>query len=179
MILDPRQLSFLLDEIVLMSQSAELFDKFIRNKAKIAMETNPNAVATPENSKKKNDGLLHISELNRRMQELIGNYITLEEFYMAESVRKAIRMDEIVEDSMTSSVVDHVFFVFQQCTRRSLLCTNINAVCAVINIVVSVVNRDFLDSLQKLIQDQFNKFNGPTILNRSTAQESKISINVS
>lgn len=36
----------------------------------------------------KGDGLLHVSELNRKMQELIGNYILLEEYFMVESVKK-------------------------------------------------------------------------------------------
>lgn len=84
-------------------------------------------------------------------------------------------MDEPVEDNLTSTVVDHVFFVLQQCTRRSLLSSNMNALCAIINIVVSSLNRDYLEILQKSIQEQIGRLN--TLLNRS-AVESRISIHV-
>jgi hypothetical protein len=39
-------------------------------------------------TKYSSDGLLHVSELNRRMQELIGHFILMEEYFMVESVRK-------------------------------------------------------------------------------------------
>jgi hypothetical protein len=34
------------------------------------------------------DGLIHCSELNRSMQEMMGHYIKLEEYYMTQSVKK-------------------------------------------------------------------------------------------
>lgn len=34
------------------------------------------------------DGLIHCSELNRAMQEMMGHYVKLEEYYMMQSVKK-------------------------------------------------------------------------------------------
>ncbi len=45
------------------------------------------------------DGLLHVSELNRRMQELIGQYMLMEEYFMIESVKK---VNKIKEESILS-----------------------------------------------------------------------------
>ncbi len=36
------------------------------------------------------DGLIHCSELNRAMQEMMGHYVKLEEYYMLQSVKKVI-----------------------------------------------------------------------------------------
>jgi hypothetical protein len=43
---------------------------------------------------KPSDGLLHVSELNRRMQEILGHYILLEEHFMVESVKKVRKKKE-------------------------------------------------------------------------------------
>lgn len=190
-IIDPRQLSFLLDEIVTISQSAELYDRFIRSKSKAAMELtksteskekgteSPVVVSNTTIKKKPADGLLHVSELNRKMQELVGQYILLEEYYMSESVYKAVKMDEPIEDSLTSSIVDHVFFVFQQCTHRALLSTNVNAICAIVNILVNVLTKDYLDVLQRSIQDQISRSLSTTAsLLRSNTVDYKVNVNV-
>ncbi|PRP87064.1 oligomeric Golgi complex subunit 4-like [Planoprotostelium fungivorum] len=156
---DARDVAPILEEVVLMSQSAELFDQFLRRKAKDANDLQ--AAVDAENSeestepksnqvKKKTDGLLHVSELNRRMQEIIGFYMLLEEYFMSESVKKAIRLDSVVEDSLCSSAVDRMFFVFQKATQRALLSANLNAVCATINIVISILDRDVKEYLQTL-----------------------------
>jgi hypothetical protein len=75
-----------------------------------------NAQNAPKKEKLK-DGLLHVSELNRRMQEMIGQFVLLEDYFMVESVKKAIRMDEAVAESLTSSAVDHTFYVLQKSTQ--------------------------------------------------------------
>lgn len=101
---DPRDIAPLLDQIALMSQAAELFDRFIRNHSKVnfprflnrkeALEsakkvTKQEPEPVDKTGRKNNDGLLQTSELNRRMQEVIGQYMLLEEFFMVESSRKA------------------------------------------------------------------------------------------
>ena len=52
-------------------------------------------------------------------------------------------MDERVEDSLTSSMVDYVFFVLKKCTRRVLSTCNIDTVCAIINLINATLNIDF------------------------------------
>ncbi len=50
-------------------------------------------------------------------QELIGKYILLENYFMLESLRKAVEIDSCSEDGLTSSMADDIFFVLQKCTR--------------------------------------------------------------
>jgi hypothetical protein len=94
-------------------------------------------------------------------------------------------MDEPVEDSLTSSAVDHVFFVLQKCAHRSLITCNLNAVCAVTNIIITVLNRDFGDVLQRSLQELLSRSSigatlGTTgILARTAPIEPKINVNVS
>lgn len=86
---DPREFALVLEEIALMSEAAEIYDHYVRKKAKTALDAFYKA--NPELNQKKSktpDGLLHVSELNRKIQELIGFYILLEEQFMVESVRK-------------------------------------------------------------------------------------------
>ena len=51
------------------------------------------------------------------MQELIGSYIMMEEYFMREMVLKAVSMDMSEEGSLTSSMVDDAFFIVKKCVR--------------------------------------------------------------
>lgn len=55
--------------------------------------------------------------INRAVQELLGHYIMLERYFLAESVSKAVAMDTAVEGSLTSSIVDDVFFLVKKSIR--------------------------------------------------------------
>lgn len=63
------------------------------------------------------EGKLKSSELCRLMQELLGEYLLLEHYYMEESVKKAIGMDTCEPGSPISSMVDDVFFIVKKCIR--------------------------------------------------------------
>lgn len=161
---DPREIAPLLDEVALMSQAVEVYDTFIRKRGRDSLELAKNA---PQSRKQPTteDGLLHVSELNRRMQEIIGQYIQLEEYFMVESIRKAIKMDDIQQqsddtDNIMSHMVDRVFFIIQKSIQRALLTCNLNALCATVNIVVSVLVRDLKEVLQRQLQDQLAKLSG-------------------
>ncbi len=56
-------------------------------------------------------------ELSRQMQELIGSYIMMEEFFMREMVVKAVAMDMGEEGQITTSMVDDAFFIVKKCVR--------------------------------------------------------------
>ena len=63
------------------------------------------------------EAMLKGSELCHRMQELLGNYLLLERYFMEESVKKAIAMDSLDEGSQTSSMVDDIYFIVRKCIR--------------------------------------------------------------
>lgn len=61
--------------------------------------------------------LLKTSELSRCMQEIISNYLSFEQFFLEESIKKAILLDTPEDGQQTSSMVDDVFFIIRKCTR--------------------------------------------------------------
>jgi len=77
---------------------------------------------------------------------------------MIESVQKAIKMDEHTGDSLTSSMVDYVFFVLQACTQRAVDSHNIHGICAIINHLTTCLTKDYKEVLQKMFKEQLSKF---------------------
>ena len=55
--------------------------------------------------------------VNHLVQEMIGYYIIMEEYYMRESTAKAIQLDSYEPGSLTSSMTDDVFFILKQCIK--------------------------------------------------------------
>ena len=63
------------------------------------------------------EAMLKGSEFCHRMQELLGNYLLLERYFMEESVQKAVAMDTLDESSHNSSMVDDIYFIVRKCIR--------------------------------------------------------------
>ncbi|CAK9148956.1 unnamed protein product [Ilex paraguariensis] len=82
------------------------------------------------------------------VQDIMGYYVILEGFFMVEHVRKVIRIDKHVLDSLTTSMVDDMFYVLQSCYRRSISTSNINSVIAVLSSVVSLLGGEYNEALQ-------------------------------
>lgn len=59
--------------------------KLEKSESSSELQNGPNE---PQTTRKTKDGLLHVSELNRRMQEMVGKFMLLEEYFMIESVKK-------------------------------------------------------------------------------------------
>ncbi|RMX46539.1 hypothetical protein pdam_00021707 [Pocillopora damicornis] len=125
---DPRELDVVLREVVVMNARAEMYLQFLEKRIADDM------VNVPEEEKTEEllgiqDKVIANCELNRRMQELIGNYIYMEEYFMRETVMKAVKMD-ITEggddEAVTSSMVDDVFFIVQKAVRRALSSSSVD-----------------------------------------------------
>ncbi|KAK4409437.1 Conserved oligomeric Golgi complex subunit [Sesamum angolense] len=86
-------------------------------------------------------------------QDITGYYVILEGFFMVENVRKAIKIDEHVLDSLTTSMVDDVFYVLQSCCRRAISTSNINSVIAVLSSAVSLLGGEYSEALQKKMRE--------------------------
>ncbi|WIA35384.1 hypothetical protein OEZ86_003832 [Tetradesmus obliquus] len=66
------------------------------------------------------------------VRELLGQYMALEEFYLEDTTDMAIRIDEVVPGSLTSSVVDDVFFILKKCGSRTLASRSMHCVAAIL-----------------------------------------------
>ncbi|CAI5468237.1 unnamed protein product [Closterium sp. Yama58-4] len=85
--------------------------------------------------------------------DVMGFYVTLEEYFMVENAGKAIRIDEPVPDSFTSSMVDDVFFILQNGTRRAVATSFLPAAAAVLAATAAVLRADLRDALQRRLRE--------------------------
>ncbi|XP_025776324.1 conserved oligomeric Golgi complex subunit 4 [Puma concolor] len=93
------------------------------------------------------DKLLNNCLLSCTMQELIGLYITMEEYFMRETVNKAVALDTYEKGQLTSSMVDDVFYIVKKCIGRALSSSSIDCLCAMINLATTELESDFRDVL--------------------------------
>jgi conserved oligomeric Golgi complex subunit 4 len=113
--LDPRELDDFLAEITLINASCELYLRFIRRRLNADCEA-----AYPLVNETKSDECLkqlkdierftNQSGLSRLLHEFISQYITIEDYFMRESISKALSLD-------STNVVDDVFFILRKCLK--------------------------------------------------------------
>ncbi|XP_069673758.1 conserved oligomeric Golgi complex subunit 4-like isoform X3 [Periplaneta americana] len=110
--------------------------------------------------------MLQGSELCHRMQELLGNYLLLERYFM-----KAVAMDALEEGSQTSSMVDDVYFIVRICICRASTSSSLDRVCAVINNAFALLETDFREVLrQQLRQGYLSGYLAYSVLHTSIQQ---------
>ncbi|XP_032219195.1 conserved oligomeric Golgi complex subunit 4 isoform X2 [Nematostella vectensis] len=156
---DPRDMEVLLGEVVLMNTRTEMYLRFLEKKIQADYENLPDEdVQECADVNKVLDKLINNSGVNRRMQELIGSYITMEEYFMRETAMKAVKMDYYEgepDEAVTSSMVDDVFFIVQKSVRRSLSSSCVDAVCAMLNHASSLLSSEYCDVLKTKVKAGF------------------------
>jgi hypothetical protein len=143
---DPGEIEIYLEEMMLLSQTSEDYFHFMNTKMREAGAAG--SQMSPRESNSFKSGSFGLS-----IQELIGYYVALEEYFMSENVKKAVKIDELVADGLTTSMVDDVFYVLQSCTRRAISTSNIRSVLQVINHTGTLLNNDFSEALQRKIRE--------------------------
>ncbi|XP_028391854.1 conserved oligomeric Golgi complex subunit 4-like [Dendronephthya gigantea] len=155
--IDPRTLDVLLGEIVLMNARTELYFRFLKKQVVADMEVLPDENKA-EDMQKMLEKLITDSGLSRKMQEIIGSYIIMEEFYMRETVSKAIDVDTFEGDddeAVTSSMVDDVFFIVQKSLRRAITSASVDGACAMMNHASTLLDTDYKGVFQQKIKQGF------------------------
>ena len=89
----------------------------------------------------------------------MGIYVLMEKYYMRESMQKAIAMDSLNENTLTSSMIDDTFYVLKKSRDRAVMSGNFNCVCAVINHVASLLESDFIEALRTHLRKLLQKRN--------------------
>lgn len=143
---DPREVELYLEEILSLTQLAEDYTEYMVSKIRALSSVDPELV--PRATKAFRSG-----NLSRVVQDIMGYYVILEGFFMVENVRKAISIDEHVLDSLTTSMVDDVFYVLQSCCRRSISTFNIHSVIAILSNAVSLLGSEYNEALQQKMRE--------------------------
>ncbi|XP_023216827.1 conserved oligomeric Golgi complex subunit 4-like [Centruroides sculpturatus] len=125
--LDPLELDVLLAEVTLLNTRTELYFRFIRRRVTGDVEIAALDEKSREEQLKQLDCLIMECELSQSMQELLGMYIMMEEYFMQESVNKK-SLKCFFRRTVSSSSVDGICAVLNNtCTLlQSNFCTVIN-----------------------------------------------------
>lgn len=95
-------------------------------------------------------------QLVRKLQDLIGNYISLEGYYLFEMILKATSSDEVDDSNRVFRFVDDVFFILGKSIRRSFSSANVDGICAMLNLSGSILSDRLLnDTLATHIRHGF------------------------
>ncbi|KAM3876636.1 LOW QUALITY PROTEIN: conserved oligomeric Golgi complex subunit 4 [Diretmus argenteus] len=152
--IEPRELDPVLMEVTLMNARSELYLRFLRRRMMADFEVGDAQSITQEHQQNVEKLLKHCL-LSRTMQELIGYYIPMEEYYMRETVNKAVAMDTYEKGQLTSSMVDDCFYIVKKCISRALSSSSIDCLCAMINHANSVLESDFREVLYNKLRQGF------------------------
>ena len=111
------------------------------------------AVAAEKEGRKGSNGLLRISGLKDKLQELSALYLNLEAFFMQRTVAKCLKAitlenltPTIIQSKETNNSggnfekVDEVFFVMRNSAVRAFNTYNIDNICAVINFINDILD---------------------------------------
>ncbi|XP_011817546.1 PREDICTED: conserved oligomeric Golgi complex subunit 4 isoform X2 [Colobus angolensis palliatus] len=144
-----RELDPILTEVTLMNARSELYLRFLRKRISSDFEVGDSMASeeVKQEHQKCLDKLLNNCLLSCTMQELIGLYVTMEEYFMRETVNKAVALDTYEKGQLTSSMVDDVFYIVKKCIGRALSSSSIDCLCAMINLATTELESDFRDVL--------------------------------
>lgn len=143
---DPREVELYLEEILTLMQLGEDYTEYMVSKIKGLSSVDPELV--PRATKAFRSG-----SFSKVVQDVTGFYVILEGFFMVENVRKAISIDEHVPDSLTTSMVDDVFYVLQSCLRRAISTSNISSVIAILSGASSLLSNEYHEALQQKVRE--------------------------
>ncbi|KAJ4791197.1 Conserved oligomeric Golgi complex subunit 4 [Rhynchospora pubera] len=143
---DPREVETYLEEILALTQLGEDYAEFMVSKIRGLGNTGSDTGS-------KGIKAVKFGNFSKMVQDLTGFYVIFEEFFMVENVRKAIRIDEIAADALTTSMVDDVFFVLQSCCRRAISTGSINSVLTVLGGATSLLANEYQEALQQRMRE--------------------------
>nr|CAG4646110.1 EOG090X02VY [Macrothrix elegans] len=150
---DPRNLDAVLAELTILSSRAELYLQFIRRRVMNDLEVGiPNDSIRQQRISALESLLLIKTGISHAIQDMLGQYILLERYFLTESVLKAITMDTSLEGSLTSSVVDDVFFLVKKSVKRSLSSGSVDSICAVINNACTALEEHYSSFFQQQLK---------------------------
>ncbi|XP_030749484.1 conserved oligomeric Golgi complex subunit 4 isoform X2 [Sitophilus oryzae] len=153
--IDPKDMDILIGEITLMHFRCELYIKFLQRKIMADIEVGISDREQKEKTLKQLDQLVLNSTLSQCKHDLLSHYLQLEQYFMEESVAKAINMDILEASQHTSSMVDDTFFIIRKCIRRSISTGSLDGICVIINNACRVLENDYCTVLKARLKQGY------------------------
>ncbi|MEW5307113.1 MAG: hypothetical protein WDW36_009530 [Sanguina aurantia] len=136
---DHRVVEGTLEEVLRLCQLSEEYNHFMMGRMRAAIAPAPlNAVRETS---------FRSGAFNVAVREMLGYYMTLEEYYMDETTTMAVRIDESTPGALTSSMVDDVFFIMRKCGLRCLASGSVQCMCALLGELNNVLANAYRNAL--------------------------------
>ncbi|CAH2008212.1 unnamed protein product [Acanthoscelides obtectus] len=153
--IDPKDLDILIGEITLMHYRIELYIKFVQRKVMADADVGVPNQQEKDNIIKSLENLIKDSDISQCKHELLSHYLRLEQYYMEESIAKAVAMDTLEPSQQTSSMVDDTFFIVRKCIRRSISTGSLDGICAIINNACRALESDYCEVLKSRLRQGY------------------------
>lgn len=142
---DPREIDQILNDLVTINSSSERYLSFLVERVLKDLDSLDDKSKYDEKYNELN--LIYRNcKLSLTLQNLNCNYVLLEEYFLKESISKAIQLDDLDQNNLTS-MLDDTFFILKKCSKRALLTRSIDVICAIVNHCVSILDTVFYDTL--------------------------------
>ncbi|MEW5310383.1 MAG: hypothetical protein WDW38_002186 [Sanguina aurantia] len=136
---DHRIVEGTVEEVLRLCQLSEEYNHFMMGRMRGAIAPAPlNAVRETS---------FRSGAFNVAVREMLGYYMTLEEYYMDETTTMAVRIDESTPGALTSSMVDDVFFIMRKCGLRCLASGSVQCMCALLGELNNVLANAYRNAL--------------------------------
>jgi len=169
-------LDTLLDEIAMVGQHTESYDRFVRSGHEAALASARAAMGNGGDAETKTATIAGACEYNRVIQELAGFYTILEGAFIRESIAKAFGIEDVcpvaastflgdsshdqeyAEVGLSSDAVVYVstsvednFWIMQKCLSRAMATGHVDSVCGVLNNAVTSLQQQLVVLLQNRV----------------------------
>jgi hypothetical protein len=141
---EPRRVEGFLSELLALCTRGEEYTQYLL--ARMAEASAPSPLPPARET------ALRGGALSTTLRELLSYYISLEEYYVEESVAKAVRIDEPVQGALTSSMVDDAFFVALSAGRRALATGRAPSAVAILNQLNTALSTLYRSALARKLQ---------------------------
>eukprot|EP00891_Asterochloris_glomerata_P008941 jgi/Astpho2/8941/Aster-02621 len=135
---DPREVEGHLEEMLELCKRSEQYSHFMLGAAGEAGDPLDPAA----------ENRFRSGRFNVIVRELIAYYVNMEEFYLEQSIDKAIAIDEWAGETVTTSMVDDVFYILRLCGHRALDTGNLPCVCAVLGQLNTLLSQNYRTALE-------------------------------
>lgn len=150
--LDPLDIDPVLDQMVQIAAKSEHYLSFVLERATRDLDPLDRQTEEFQSRSRQIEQLRRDCELSRLVQELDGDYVLFEQYFLRESASKAIRLDDVEAHSINSSMLGDVFFVVKRCVKRAFAGKSVDVLCAVVNFSLSILDGQFFDTLNERLR---------------------------
>lgn len=86
---------------------------------------------------------------------LTVNFVMMGDYFVQKSIEKALKIDKIEQDSLTSTCVDDVFYILKACIQKGSATGDPDCLSALINSAGRTLELEFMNVLQKRLSTAY------------------------